>query len=100
MTEIICTMITAFAGIIVALLSIQIKKGNERAERIAKTRERESLINLKLTSSAVKLSMINSNAIMEYKNNGNVEEAYQQAKEAEDEYQAFLREVAAHEVSK
>lgn len=98
MTEIICTFITAAASIIVAILTIHIKRSDDRAERRAALRERESLLNLRLTSAAVRLSIVSANALMDYKNNGNVEEAYQSAREAEEEYQKFLQEVTAHEV--
>lgn len=100
MTEIICTLITAVAGIIVALLSVQIKKSNDRAERRAKVRERESLLNLRLTYAAVELSMVCANAQMDYKNNGNVERAYAAAEEAKNEYNSLMQELTAHEVGK
>lgn len=100
MTEIICTFITAAASIIVAVLSIHIKRSNDKADHRAELRERESLLNLRLTSSAVKLAIVSANALMQYKNNGNVEEAYDAAREAEEEYQKFLQEVTAHEVGK
>lgn len=100
MTEIICTTITAVSGIIVALLSISIKRSNDRAERRANLRQKESLLSMKMIDASMQLAKVSANALMDYKNNGNVEEAYQAANDATQEYQAFMREVTAHEVGK
>ena len=100
MVEIICALIASMSTIIVAMLSLYIKRMNDRMDRRQDLRERESLLNLRLTSAAVKLSTVSANALMKYANNGNVEEAYAQAREAEEEYQRFQQEVTAHEVGK
>lgn len=107
MTEILCTLITALAGIVVAVLSIHIKRiddrakeADERNDRANEIRKRESLLNLRLTYAAVELSMVCANAQMDYKNNGNVELAYQAAAEAKEEYNNLMQELTAHEVGK
>lgn len=107
MTEIICTFITAFASILAGILAIHIKRAEARAkeadERNARAnavRERESLLNLRLTYAAVELSMVCANAQMNYANNGNVERAYNAAEEAKAEYSALMQELTAHEVGK
>jgi len=98
LTEIICAFIAAVASIIVALLSIHIKRVNDRTERRAAIRQRESLLSLKMADATLQLSLVSANALMDYKNNGNVEAAYAAATEVEAEYKAFLQEVTAHEV--
>ena len=100
MVEIICALIASLSTIIVAILSLYIKRIMGKMDRRQSLRERESLLNLRLTSAAVKLSIVNANAVMNYANNGNVEEAYTLAKDAEDEYERFQQEVTAHEVGK
>ncbi len=107
MTEILCTLITALAGIVVAVLSVYIKRiedrakeADERNDRANEVRKRESLLNLRLTYAAVGLSMVCANALMDYKNNGNVELAYQAAAEAKEEYNNLMQELTAHEVGK
>lgn len=100
MVEIICALIASLSTIIVAILSLYIKQIIGKMDRRQSLRERESLLNLRLTSAAVKLSTVSANALMNYTNNGNVEEAYEQAREAEEEYQRFQQEVTAHEVGK
>lgn len=100
MTEIICALITAASGIIVALLSISIKRSNARAESLQKLRERESLLGMRMASANLKLGITTSLAVTGGKVNGNVEEARAAAQEAEEEYLKFLQEVTAHEVGK
>lgn len=100
MVEIVCALIASLSTIIVAILSLYIKQIVGKMDRRQSLRERESLLNLRLTSAAVKLSTVSANALMNYTNNGNVEEAYEQAREAEEEYQRFQQEVTAHEVGK
>ena len=100
MTEIICALITAASGVIVALLSISIKRSNDRAERSAKLRQKESLLSMKMIDASMQLAQVSANALMDHKNNGNVERAYTAAAEATADYQAFLQEVTAHEVGK
>ena len=107
MTEIICTLITAVSGIIVAALSIQIRKSNEMAKEQRERekeqddlQERQMLLLMQMVDTAISLSIINANAVMNYKNNGNVEEAYSAAREAKRQYKALMQEVTAHEVVK
>lgn len=100
MTEIICTLITSISGIIVAALSIQIKKANERAERYAKIRQRDSLLSMRMMDAILKLSVVTANALTGGENNGNVAEAKEDAKEAAHDYTVFLQEVTADQVGK
>ena len=100
MTEIICTCITAGAGIVVALLSLQIKRTNDRNEKRAELRQKESLLSLKMADATLQLSLVSANALMDYKNNGNVEEAYAAAHQVGKEYKAFMQEVTAGQLGK
>ena len=111
MTEIICTTITALAGIIVALLGIHIKRSGAKAdERIkrneeksdeeARFRKKESLLSLKMMYATLKLSAENSIGILSGNNFENIQDALDKANSVSDEYQEFLQEVTAHEVGK
>jgi hypothetical protein len=55
---------------------------------------------MKMIDASMQLAIVSANALMDYKNNGNVEQAYKAANEATSEYQAFMQEVTAHEVGK
>ena len=66
-----------------------------KAESREKRREKESLLSMKLMDATLQLSLVSSNALTNGHNNGNVEEARESAKKAREEYEAFLREVAA-----
>lgn len=100
MTEIICTCITALAGIVVAILSVHIKRSEDRAEARAKLRQRESLLSLRMMDATMQLSVVCSNALTNHENNGNVEKAREAAEEAAEEYADFMREVTAQQVGK
>lgn len=100
MTEIICTTISAIAGIIVAVLSIHIKRSDDRAERRAELRQKESYLSMKMIDTVMQLSQVSAIALTGGTNNGNVEKAMTAAQESARDYQEFLQAVAAREVGK
>lgn len=100
MIEIICTIISAGAGILVAILSLYIKGSEKRARRDAELRQRESLLSLKMMDATLKLSVENSIGIMSGDNFDNIQDALDKANSVSSEYQAFMQEVTAHEIGK
>lgn len=99
MTEIICTFITAAAGIIVAILSIQLKKSEslaaKRAAEVderAELRKKESLLSMQMNFANLSLAMTTSLALSGGHTNGNVEAAQKEAEEAAKAYQDFIHE--------
>ncbi len=100
MTEIICTAITAVATIIVAVVGVNIKKSNARVDKRAELRKRESLLSLQMMDATLQLSVVTSNALTGGHNNGNVERARKAAEKAAHDFEAFMQEVTAHEISK
>ena len=100
MTEIVCAAITAVATIIVALVGANIRKSNARMEERAKLRQRESMLSLKMMDATLQLSVVTSNALTGGHNNGNVARAREAAEKAAAEFEQFMREVTAHEISK
>lgn len=100
MTEIICAAITAAASIAVALIGVNIRKSNARMEARAALRQRESMLSLQLMDATLQLSVVTSNALTGGHNNGNVAKAREAADKAAADFEAFMREVTAHEISK
>ena len=98
MTEIICAAIAGLSSVIVAVVSLNIKKSNKKAEQRAALREERDLLNLHMMDATLQLSIVTSNALTGGHNNGNVERAREAAKKASDEYEEFMREVTVHEV--
>ena len=100
MTEIICTLITALAGLVVALLTAKITKSESREEKRAVLRQRESLLSLKMMEATLLLSVENAHGIMSGNNFDNIQAALDKANSVSNEYQAFMQELTAHEVGK
>lgn len=100
MTEIICTTITALAGIIVALLGVHIKRSEARAEETAKLRQKESLLSLKMMNATLHLSAENSIGIISGNNFENIQDALDRANAVSDEYQEFMQTVTASQIGK
>ena len=55
---------------------------------------------MSMMHSTMQLSIASANALLNKENNGNVEIAYSNAKKAEEAYNAFLMDTAAHEIGK
>ena len=100
MTEIICAVITAVSAVAVALVGSNIRKSNARMEERAKLRQRESMLSLKMMDATLQLSIVTANALTGGHNNGNVKRARDAADAAAKEFEDFMREVTAHEISK
>lgn len=100
MTEIICTLITAFAGLLVVYLSKRIAQSEAKDEKRAELRQKESLLSLKMQNATLKLTQENSVGILSGNNFEAIEDALDRANAVSEEYQAFLQEVTAHEVGK
>ena len=100
MIEIICATIAGVASIITAMVGIGVRQINKRSDRNAKLRQKESLLSLRMMDATLQLSVVTANALTGGHNNGNVERAREAAKKVAEEYEQFLREIAAHEVGK
>lgn len=100
MTEIICTLITALAGIIVAILTVKINKQEANAKERESIRQEESLLSLRMMDATLQLSVVTSNALTGGTNNGNVETARKAAKDVAHDYQEFMQRITAHEVGR
>lgn len=100
MTEIICAAIAAAATIICAVIAGKSKKRDEKAEKRAELRRKESLLSLRMIDATLQLSVVSANALTNGHNNGNVERARVAAQEAAEEYKKFMEEITSQEVTK
>lgn len=100
MTEITCTLITAFAGLIVALLTAITAKSKSRDEKRAILRQRESLLSLKMMDATLLLSAENATGILSGNNFDNIQAALDKANSVSNEYQEFMQEVTANQIGK
>ncbi len=104
MTEIICAIIAGIASVITASVGVAVNRANKRsehrAERHAELRQRENLLSLRMMDATLQLSVVCSNALTGGHNNGNVERAREAAQKVAADYENFMRETTAHEVSK
>lgn len=100
-------LFSAIALVIVAVIEAvavrdrkRAKEDKERTERRAAVRERESRLSMEMTSAACALALISAKKLTGMHTNGDVEEAMQKAKAAQNDYQNFLEDVASHQVAK
>lgn len=98
--SIICALIAAVAAVVVAGIETSNVKHRKREEKRRERRERETYLAMELQSATLDLAFVTSLAVTGGHTNGNVEEAQEKAKEAQENYRRFLREETAHAVAK
>ena len=98
-TQIICTSIMAIEAIVIALIGKRIVKSNKESDIQRERRKRESQLSIEMQAATLDLSIVCANALTGGVNNGNVEVARKKAKQAQDAYLAFEREVLSEELS-
>ena len=99
--------LTAGAMVVVALIEAiaawdrkQARRERERAAKRAARRAEESRLSMVLMSANCALALITAKKLAGMHTNGDVEEAMDAAREAQEEYQKFLRAQAADQVTK
>lgn len=97
---IVCALISAVATVVVATIETANRKHRKREEHRRERRERETYLAMELQSATLDLAFVTSLAVTGGHTNGNVEEAQEKAKEAQENYRRFLREETAHAVAK
>lgn len=97
----------SFALILVAVIEAvslrdrrKTKEENERIERRAQIRERESRTSMEMMSAVCALSLVVAKKVTGMHTNGDVEEAMEKAKDAQSKYYDFLEDVAARQIGK
>ena len=106
MSDILQYGIPAIASIFVALIELRaakerkaVEKERKISEERAKEREREARLAMKMQDANMQLTLVTANAVLGGHNNGNVEQAKKAAQDASAEYAAFLRDIAAKEIT-
>lgn len=97
---IITALISATATIIVAVISKNVKKQNERSEEETRLRAKEAKLQLKMLHANSKLTIGVAMALKRGHCNGEVEEGLKAVEEADAEYSAFLENIAIEHIKK
>lgn len=102
--SIVCAIISAISAIVVAVISARASKKAQAERAELKKNEdrntRERLLTMKLLSASCKLSTVTAKAVFNHKTNGDVQDAFDSAQEAQQEYFDFINEVAVNSLSK
>ena len=99
--------VTALAAVLVAVIEAlaawdrrKARAAGARAEKRAARRAEESRLSMDLMSANCALALTTAKKLAGMHTNGDVEEAMEAARTAQESYQAFLRRQAADQVSK
>ena len=100
MIDIIVAVIGSITSLTVIVFQIRVAKNQKAANVRALRREEESRLSMALMGATCSLGIVTAKALTNQKLNGNVEEAMEQAEDAQKEYQGFLQRVTAASVAK
>lgn len=76
------------------------KREREKAQARAERREKESILAMEMMDANCALGLITAKKLAGHKTNGDVEEAMEKAVTARENYEKFIRSMAAHQVNK
>lgn len=100
-------IISGIFTVIVALIELRAaqdrkkqKEDVERQKRHEAERAEELRLSMTMNHATLKLCVVTANALTGGHNNGNVEQARQAAKDAEEKYDGFLKELGTKQVAK
>ena len=99
-TEVICALIAAVSTVVAALAEHRSRQSAKRSETRATRREKESRLAMDLMYANCALSLTTAKKLAGMHTNGDVEEAREAARSAQEAYQDFARDEAAHNFSK
>ena len=97
---IICALIAAASAITVAVIEKRADKDRKRTQARAERRERESRLSMELMSANCELSVVTALALRDGHTNGTLDPALRKARQAQNDYNNFLMDTAAHDVAK
>ena len=98
-SELICTLITAAAAILVAIIERRNRIHTKRMDERAEIRAKESRLAMDLMYANCALSLTTAKKLANMHTNGDVEDAMNAAKKAQDDYISFIRNEAAKNIS-
>lgn len=100
-------VIAGSAAVLVAIIEAaaawdrrQVRRERERTERRAARRAEESRLSMDLMAANCALALVTAKKLAGMHTNGDVEEAMEAAKEAQEQYTDFLQRQAANQVAK
>ena len=99
-TEVICALIAAVATVVAAMAECRSRQSAKCSEIRAARREKESRLAMDLMYANCSLSLTTAKKLAGLHTNGDVEEAMEAARAAQEAYQDFARDEAAHQFSK
>lgn len=99
-TEVICALIAGICTVLATLAERRSRISGKRMEARAQRREKESRLAMDLMYANCALSLTTAKKLAGMHTNGDVEEAMEAARQAQDAYQSFARDEAAHNFSK
>ena len=99
-TEVICALIAGVAAVLSALAERRARISTKRTEARAQRREKESRLAMELMYANCALSLTTAKKLAGMHTNGDVERAMEAARSAQEAYQDFARDEAAHQFSK
>lgn len=76
------------------------KYAREKSERRAAERARENRLSMRMMDASLELGLATALAVETGKHNGELHEAREKARAAQEEYESFIMEVAARQVVK
>lgn len=102
--SIVCALISSVATVTVAIItavsSARAKKEKQELNEKENKLYQERMLTMKLLSANCKLSTVTAKAVFNRQTNGDVQDAFDSVKEAQEKYFAFLDGIAIHNLSK
>ena len=100
MIEIVCAAIAAVSAVVVAVIERRNAAQNRRIEARAEQRARESRLSMDLMYANCALSLTTAKKLANMHTNGDVEEAMEAARRAQEEYNKFVRDTVSKQITK
>lgn len=100
MADIFSAVISGVFAVIICIIEVRATRDRKRTEARAAVRAKESRLAMKMQAANTELGVVTAKAVTHQHANGDIEEAIKAAEKAQQEYQAFLEEIASEHVTK
>ena len=94
------SLVAGVFSVIICIIEVRGARDRKRTDARAQTRAKESRLSMKLANATAKLGVVTAKAVTHQHVNGDVEDAIRAAQQAQEEYQAFVEEIASTHVTK
>ena len=98
--EVVCALVAGASTVLAALAERRSRQSAKRTEARAQRREKESRLAMELMYANCALSLTTAKKLAGMHTNGDVEEAMEAARSAQEAYVDFVRDEAARNISK